>query len=516
MEYARQNVLKTTGNVDNTYMRSRINTGKAYESIETMHSYLMGAVFPNDDWCVCIPTHPGYAELARVIQKFMSMKFEESNFRDYFSSWLRQWLIVGVSTMALPWRYETIPYKKRIKYEKPIQNDYFEYNWQTVTEERIVRDSPEFIVIDSFDTYFDPVCSDINESSMFRRIVKTKADVVHCIETGYYQNISPDDLDNSSNEFYGYDDNTWPRLFQQVESSSQNSKKDRVEVWEFWGDIHLEGLTLRDVWATVIDDKLVRFEPNPYWDGRPFVSSVFLPIPGTPYGMSAIQPNMGLLHELNITTNARADNLMISVDSMFEVVEDGLLENEVIRSEPGRVFRVREKGTINPIDTGPNKFMITYQEEQALKQAIDANFGVGAGLNTAPMRSSERVTATEITAMTEAGGTRLANIHTHLEQSFLLRLLNKCYRYTQQFVTSKNIVRVKDTVDLDKYIYYWVGPEQLQYDFKFKPMGSLYVVAKQRYLNNMSNLLGLVAAYPVIAEKINWDKLLYDLYTNLV
>ena len=49
IDYIRSKVLSTVGDVNDDW-RHKINTGKAFEVVETIHSYLMAAFFPNEDW----------------------------------------------------------------------------------------------------------------------------------------------------------------------------------------------------------------------------------------------------------------------------------------------------------------------------------------------------------------------------------------------------------------------------------------------------------------------------------
>jgi hypothetical protein len=158
VSYQRQRVLNTVGDV-NADWRHRINVGKAYEAVETIHGYLMSATFPNRDFFDMAPTNPGYADLAKVVKKYMTNKMYEAKFALHYEDFLRQLIITGNSVIALPWRYETIPYKRNVKVKRPSMLDINgmpigeSWQWEVVEEERVHLNRPDFEVLDVFNCF---------------------------------------------------------------------------------------------------------------------------------------------------------------------------------------------------------------------------------------------------------------------------------------------------------------------------------------------------------------------------
>lgn len=510
MNHVQQRLFHTTGNPNHTYWRSKINSGKTYETVEKLVAYIIQALFPNDDWFDAIPMFADFPELVTPLKQFVRNKLHQGKFKPTSVEYIRQLLVTGTATMAVPWRYETIPHATKVTYPVPIVDTAFR-GWKNVTEERVICNHPDFQVLNPFDVWFDPAVSDANEAGMFRRIPKRIADIMYAVKMGYYEPITVDELANAGEEYYNHEKQI-TRSFRGVYTGIEDEIR-QVDVLEYWGDIHLDGLSIRNVWATIINNRLVRFQPNPYYDGRPFVTSTLLPILDIPYGMSVIEPNMGQLHELNVIVNSRLENIMLHVNSMFEVIDDGLLEDENITTEPGKTYKVREKGTINRIDLGNPSFVVTYQEQQQLNQTINENFGAGPALGTAPLRSGERVTAEEINAMRDAGGNRLSLLYFMIEETFLVPLLNRVFAYCQQFVRNPETVRVQRP-DMHTY-YYEIGPEQLQYKFQFRALGATWVVRKDKFIRNLQVLLTALPAMPGASEVLNFEALLEDMLRNL-
>ena len=338
--YNRMQQLRTVGDVNNDW-RHRINVGKAFESVETIEAYLQSAFFPNRDWFDVQPTQPGYANLAKVVKKFVHNKLAESHFISNWEMFIRQMLITGNSVLALPWRFETTRFKKKVKVSQLYSQDEAGHSYQLntpvkfreVEEERVVKNSPDFEVLDVFDCYVDPRANNPNYADFIRRVVKSRAEVANLIAAGFYKDIDIRTVVPANPYETSVDNVSTTRKnlvlrFQGINLQAGYSWTDTIELFEFWGTVHIEGKTYHDVVATVVGDHLVRFETNPYWCGKPFVIGTYIPICHSPMAMGAIEPSLGMLHELNIITNQRLDNLEISVDSMFEVVNDGTLNPE--------------------------------------------------------------------------------------------------------------------------------------------------------------------------------------------
>ena len=506
-------ILKSVGSVNSDW-RHRINTGKAFEAIETIHGYLMAATFPNNEWFNVDPVSAGYADLVRVVRKYVSNKMLESNFRSHYETFLRQLLITGNSVMALPWRYETIKWKKNVKVNVPVMDEFTlnideQTTWIVEEQEKTVMNRPDFETLDMFECFLDPVAADPNQSAFIRRIIKSKAEVVNLINQGFYTGVDPYDVIESKPYSASDSNQDSVRMMQGVNVTPQSRLMEQVAIYEYWGDIHLENESYHDVVATVMGEYLLRFEPNPYWAGKPFVIGTAVNITQTPYGVGCIQPSMGLLHELNIITNQRLDNQELSINSMWTLKADGVLQAEEVYSEPGKVFLVGEHTDIQPVQS-LQQWNVTYQETEVLEKFIDKNFGTGAMVGVGEGRSGERVTAAEIQALRDAGGNRLSNLHKHIETTSLLPILKKVFRLMQQFVKEPEVVRVAGDVH-GSYHYYKVGAEQLSYDFNLKPIGADYVTDRENYIQQRLQFLQAVAAIPQMAQSINYEKILFDL-----
>ncbi|MGH2413005.1 MAG: hypothetical protein ACRDEA_04800, partial [Microcystaceae cyanobacterium] len=160
-------VFKSLGNVNSSW-RHDITTGKAFEQVETVVAYLMQAFFPNRDWFDVRPMAAGHMDLVKPVKEYTRTKFYECKFTSYWEMFIRQMTIVGSSVIALPWRVETVQWKKKVKVNRPKykKTHYANYDegltFKEVKENRIVYNAPAFEVLDMFDCYLDPRAIDIS------------------------------------------------------------------------------------------------------------------------------------------------------------------------------------------------------------------------------------------------------------------------------------------------------------------------------------------------------------------
>ena len=521
VDYQRSQVHKTVGDV-NTNWRHRINTGKAYEAVETIHGYLMSATFPNRDFFDMQPVLPNYAALARVVKKYMTTKMYEGKFYSAYADYIRQLIITGNSCMALPWRYESTPFKRNVKVKTPSGFDTNgmplgeSWRWEVREEEKVIVNSPDFEVLDVFDCYLEPNVKN-GEGNFIRRMVKTRSEVSRLMDAGVYssEHSSVADIMNVTAYSTAQQNERTLSSFSGINTAGEHDMDDEVELVEFWGDIVVgDGTTYHDVQVTLCGDCLLVFRPNPYWGGRPFVWGTYTDIMQA-YGMGAIEPNAGVLHELNIITNLRLDNQELSINSMWSVKQDGIVQPEDISTEPGKVYSVMEHNDIQPLPAGSTEWRITYQEVSVLETIIDKNFATGNLVSAGAARSGERVTATEIQAVRDAGGNRLTNIHRHIENTSLYPLLMGVFNQMRQFVKEPEVMRLSGMKPGD-YEYYELDPSvAFMHDYKLMPVGADYVTDQGKYLQQRLQFIQAVSQVPQMAEKLNWEKLLYDITNHM-
>jgi len=512
--YLRARTHHTVGDVQNDW-RHRVPTGKAFEMVESVVSFLMGATFPNENWFdVEAVEHlnfqeEDYRKYLRLIRTFTQRKLEDANFQDYFENFLRQAVTLGTSVLAMPWRYrrEEFPLNVRDAQGNTVQK----------TEERVTQNTFQFEVVDMFDFFIDPTAKMPNEGNIIRRMTKTRGELIRLVQDGTYPEATVKQIQELPAVENVHDPDDESHKQEKEEFTGMNphhhqlhSPGDIIEVLEFWGNLTVENEEYQDVVATVAGDALLSFDSNPFWGGKPFVVGTYIPVVNSPYGLGVLDPVLGDLHARTLTRNQRLDITEFTINPMFEVVNDGTLDLSQLYSEPGRVIPVTEAGSINQINTITD-VSTSVQEEQLMEQSIEKSTGTGAFIGSGATRNAERVTAQEIEATRAAGGNRLNGVHRHIERQALFTILQKCFRQIQQFVTEDETIPLPNEEDPDVVEFLQVGPPELNTSLQLKPRGADFIADEEFELRQRIDFINTAAQVPQMAQQLNWKEVAKDL-----
>lgn len=504
--------LTEVGGDGTQFWRHKVHKPKAFESVETVVGYMQSAFFPNREYATLTPTLPGVADIEPLVTKFYLKKLEECHLKTEWALFLRQMCIVGNSMIALPWRKEARPEYVRREVEAANRDESGLVDLpKTVTEtiSKVYYDAPEFEVVNCFDYWLDPNCADPNRANMFRRIKRTKGELLVEIEKGIHPHLQRGDVMRAPCSNTGTDDK--PRTVQRYMGVEWYPEQE-VELYEFWGNLDTGKEMYRDVVVVTLGDKVARFEHNPFWGGRPFIMGTYTPMVDSPYGVGLLEPALGALHELDSITNQRLDNAEMSINGMFTHKPDGILRTEDIYTEPGRVLQVGDHDTLRPLPTPNPNYGISYQEAQILEQDIDKATGTGTFIGVGQGRTGERVTAEEIQATREAGGNRLTAVYTWIESSAFNPLLNKVWQSMRQFITDDQVIRVSvNTPEGPTYQYFELQPSDLSQDFSVRARGAGHIADKEFELNKRLQFMEIVGANPEMAQQIDWTEVMKDL-----
>lgn len=511
--WLRRQALDLGQSVDEGSWRHQIHTGKGFDLVETVNSYIQQATFPAQDWFDLIPQMPnagGGGEddnwLMRLerVKKLIQKKLNQANFEDWWDVFVRQLCVVGTSVIALPYRYDVKPTFRKVKVRQPDGRESF----TTVPIEKVIYDGIDLEVIDLYDFYLDPSSgfSGTVDCACIRRITKTKAEVIRLVEEGVYPLIDVEDVKGATSS-----DLSTSRVFRQdinemvglIPDSTFNANQS-LELYEYWGDIYLDDIVYLDVVCTIMGTKLLNIETNPFWDGKPFIVGTYINTQGSPYGVSLLQPVIGQLHQMFEVQNHRLDCDELTVNPMYAVVDDGVIDFENLYSEPGKVIRVETPDNIRPIPI-ERENNVSVRDEQILDQRIEKTTGVGAYLGVNSGRDGERVTAEEVKAQRSAGGNRLNRIHGHIESTALYKFLNKMYAHLQQFQEREEVVRVPSRKASIVYDFWLVGQEELADNYTVCPLGSSHVADKEYDVKNAVDFVSVMSQNEQLASRVNWD-----------
>jgi Bacteriophage head to tail connecting protein len=492
--------------------RHKVSSGKAYDIVETILPYLMAATFPNRDWFDMQPRMPIFdpkvQEYLGIMKTFMHLKLDEAGFKNIYEIFLRQMIVTGTSVIAIPWRSESRPYRRNVRVRTQGLDTI-----QTEEIEKTYYNAPDISVEDMINTYLDPDAVNASSARIIRRMTMSRAQLARLVEDDVYNLGDINDIKGYRLSKVGAGGNE-ESLFEVRDDffgiTRQSAKaSDVIEVFEFWGDIELSDIALYDCVITWAGDKLLRVETNPFWGGKPFIVGTYTPVIGSPYGLGALEPILGLLHEKAAIKNQRLDGAELSLNPMWGIINDGVLDPTGFAAMPGNVIPMGDRNSLFPLTDNLNFVNVAIQEETLIEQEIDRRTGTGSFIGSGAARQGERVTAQEIIALREAGGNRLSGIHRHIETEVLLPLLQRVYEYMQQFIVRDEMVPIR-TRDSDQLQFAYVGMDELAHDMRIRPTGADHVADREFELRQRIDWLALVSQNEMMAANVNWDEVLND------
>lgn len=457
----------------NTSWRHKLKSPKAFETVETIVSWLMQAFFPNEYWFDVKPAIPDYspdfqAELD-FIKFYLGDTLNRAKLKQKFRLFLREMCISGTAALAFP----------------------------------LVGQSLKLEVVPCYNFWLDPSSQDPNNSNFIRHYNVAKPQLLQMIDEEYFNIAEVSDFSDNEfvNAFNTYIQNVVDvnlRALSGTHESPNSERSKYVDCYEYWGNLLIDDVLLVNIRATFTKDVLLGIVPNPF-ERRPFVVGSYIPLTHSPYGVGAIQPVASQLYFNDILTSRHADNVAVGSDTMLEVVEGQVLDPTKVVIKPGQRIPVTKPGSVVPIVMPTSN--LSLQEMGVVQQTIDKATGTGPYIGVNAGRSGERVTAAEISAQREAGGNRLTDIYSDIETTVLLPLLENYYFYLQRFGEAIQAVVISND---DEYL---VGDGAVfQKDLRFYVLGANNVADREYRTRQLVDFVNLVSSNQMLAQRVNWDE----------
>lgn len=445
---------------------SKLNDGRVFEVIETVGSYIRNALFYSDQWVSLEAREPGLAEVAPLANAYFLDTMNNSNFKREFRLYLVQLLLTGNSAMVVKWDDE-----RGLLFETlSMHNTYIESSR---------RYDGRF----SF-SFFETEVNYAEFLTMYERFNELDTD------------DTEEAFDKLANVSYT-DDVERTNLRDTVRSADERL----VNLVQYFCPIE------QMLYYMVNDLCIGSHEATE----APWTIATLFETPESAYGLSVVDSSIGLILENNVLMNRRLDNIAVSVDNMWLFVDDGVTNPDDIKTEPGKVIPVGRPDTLQPLHPPHNNFNVTYTEAQTLDQKIDRNIGTGAGISANAYRTGERVTATEIRSVKDAGGNRLTDLYEHIETTAIVPLLHKAYELLKKHTKKKAVVKLSSNTEQGSYEYFQMLPEDLRYDYRVRLTATKSIINRDRNIQLLTDFLTLTANVPQFQQMINYSNLFYDL-----
>lgn len=470
-----------------------VNTAKTFEVVETLVAYLKAATFPSDEWFEVRAEQPNLGDVLDVVQAAVSYRLTEAKFADALEEFCRHAILYGVATYKISWEADV---ERQVVRTFDTATATYRDSEKNKTVEKLVVSVPS-----PFDVWVDS-----SATGIWVRLHPSRAEFLALCDEGYYT-VSP-----TTKKLYEPKSQT---AYQTTDRSSESSRSPgSEEIVEYYGDVVVKGVVWKNVHMVFLGKELIRIADSEYWCGSPYVFLSLMRDLDSPYGLSSLHPNLGMLHVDNVLTNLRLDSLLIHMMGMWEMVEDGIVEKDDTTMYPGKIFRVANKGNMSRLNMGEANFTVGYTEQATLQSTIDRNMGTGPLIGAGQPRRGDRVTAEEIVAVRDSGGNRINLVHTAIESRGTLPLLEKAFQLLQQYQTEELVVSMFNDEAKDME-YLAVPPDVFALPLKLQPIGANFVIETSRNIQNLLQFMDIAARSPEMSGRINYDEVLLEVGKQL-
>lgn len=320
----------------------------AYDAAESWFAHIHSTTIPKNDQIFTVSgrtqeDHPG----ANVMQKYLEYRFERNKFPQQLGEAYKQLVIKNHTCLKVYWReditvkyqwvdepvldafgYEQInpetlaPLVKRVK--KPEEDVTFNNVWIDVVD------------VDNFVMY--PIYGDIEKTTRIHETYRHYEDLIASADKTNYFNLKEiEDLAEKETESTNF----------QLEAEKTDCKNKGLNIKEAWiHRIKIGEKVYRNYVATIVNDKvLIRFQPNPYGDGRsPFIFMALRPDGGCLYGYGLNSKGLGILNAANKIFNARLDEMNLNIHTPHKYYDDGVFNPYNVISRPGAMIKMAQQG----------------------------------------------------------------------------------------------------------------------------------------------------------------------------
>jgi hypothetical protein len=472
--------------------KNRTTIPKLTQIRDNLHANYMDALFPNDDWLKWegFSQDAVVAKKRQAIEAYMKNKLRESNFREFISKSLYDYIDYGNVFGEAVWVTE---YTKDAATGDPV----------------VLYVGPKALRISPHDHIFNPLAASYSDSPKFTRYMKSigelKKEIVTrpdlAFEPAAFTKIT--ELRKQMTDFRMEDiAKAEGYMIDGFGSMKEYYQSGLVEIIEFEGDLYDSdtGELRENRIITIADRKYVlRDIENPSWFGQDSKCNVvWRERPDNLYGMGPLDNLVGMQYRLDHLENNKADAL-----------DQTILPPKVIKGDvepfewgPGVNIHVPEDGDVTILPPNQAAFMVN-NEIGYLLQLMEEM--AGAPKEAMGIRSPGEKTAFEVQQLQNAAGRIFQNKVNKFEVEFMEPLINKMLELAKRHMDVVDVVRVMDD-DLGVTDFISITKEDITSKGKLRPMGARHYAARAQLMQNLSGIfqgpLGQIIAPHVSAKKL--------------
>lgn len=404
-----------------------------------------------------MPVEPEDSEKAKVMNDLIDFQWVNMNAHIWMPEAVRSMLIYGTVILKCYWKKEV---EKKQVFENVLDGENVDPDLQAelgqvkVENEVVTYDAPCVDVVDLYDFFIDPRATTIeNAEYVIHRTYRSLDYLKDKQKQGIYKNINL--VENTTNRTVADDEKEVRRSAAGYNDPSYYTPDDnQIEIIEYWEDGRVISVANRSV--------IIRDEENPYEHGKkPFTSCVMIKVPHEFYGIGILEPVETLIYELNDRRNQRMDNVTLTLNKQWIVLNGANVDEDELISTPGGVIHSDRPDGVTLVQQS-DVTSSSYQEETLIKADIQQTTGVSDFTQGVGSDALANDTATGISLIQEAGNARFKAIALNIEEMMLRKIGEMMVAMNLQYMTQETVMRI---VGQDGATFVNVSPEEIRGNF---------------------------------------------------
>lgn len=451
------------------YAKANIFVPETFRAIEALTSDIYQLLFSEDPFFI-LQNRQSIDELNQVkITTLTNTQLEDICFKRRMISAIRYILIYGTIIIRYFWDSKTT--KQIISKVDKISGN---YDRADIEQNVIIKDTPEFEVVNLLDMTIDPSVSNVQDAEwIILRKRLSLAELKRWAKAEYIENVT--EIENITNKDRkdSIDDLKNARLEALGFAPSEKRKKSFV-ILEYWGKglkQHIypelvdtdEGKEEIEVHYIVCEKVVLRKKENVYNDKKkPFVScSLFED--GTIFSENICSISESSQQELNTTHSQMLDHRTFTLFHMWLKGQKSGAKRGDFKIELNKVIDCEDVNQIKEIVPNPGAMTTAIQAENTTRD--DIRNATAATSIQQGIRSAGTLTATEASSLLSQGSARVRMMAISIAEQLLKPLLQAFYQLNKQYLDDPVFLSIEKP--LKKNIT--IEPSELNSEYTFTP-----------------------------------------------